>query len=37
MHRTPVTSRALWDRIGGLVSGRFSWVLALAVALIGGG
>ena len=36
MHRAPEPRRAVWDRIGELVSGRFSWVLALAVALAGG-
>ena len=36
MHRAPEPPRPLWDRIGGLVAARFSWLLALAVALIGG-
>ena len=37
MHRAPDLDRPLWDRIGGLLTGRFSWVLALLVVLIGGG
>lgn len=36
MHRTPVHHRPTWDRIGELVASRFSWVLALFVALLGG-
>ena len=36
MHRAPEPRRPVWDRIGELVSGRFSWVIALAVALLGG-
>lgn len=37
MHRAPEPRRSVWDRIAALVSGRFSWVLALAVVLLGGG
>ncbi len=37
MHRAPEVRQPLWQRFGGLVSGQFSWVIALAVALIGGG
>ena len=37
MHRAPDLDRPLWDRIGGLLTGRFSWVIALLVVLIGGG
>ncbi|TGD89098.1 MMPL family transporter [Mycolicibacterium sp. CH28] len=37
MHRGAELKRPAWDRIGELVSGRFSWVLALLVLLIGGG
>ena len=36
MHRAPETRRSVWDRIGGLVAGRRSWVLALLVAAVGG-
>lgn len=35
MHRAPETRRPVWDRIATLVSGRFSWVPALAVVLLG--
>jgi putative drug exporter of the RND superfamily len=37
MHRAPDLARPLWDRIGELLTGRFSWVIALLVVLIGGG
>ncbi|MCX2932730.1 MMPL family transporter [Mycobacterium sp. CVI_P3] len=37
MHRAPDTGSPLWDRIGALLSSRHSWLLALIVALIGGG
>ena len=37
MHRGPDGRRPLWDRIGELVSNRHSWLLALIVAVIGGG
>jgi RND superfamily putative drug exporter len=37
MHRGPEGRRPLWDRIGELVSNRHSWLLALIVAVIGGG
>ena len=37
MHRAPDPDRPLWDRIGELLTGRFSWVIALLVVLIGGG
>ena len=37
MHRAPDLDRSVWDRIGGLLTGRFSWVIALLVVLIGGG
>lgn len=37
MHRAPEVRQTLWERFGGLVSGRLSWMLALAVALVGGG
>ena len=37
MHRAPDPGRPLWDRIGGLLTGRFSWVIALLVVLVGGG
>ncbi len=37
MHRGPDDKRPLWDRIGELVSNRHSWLLALIVAVIGGG
>ena len=36
MHRAPEPRRPVWDRIGEIVSGRFSWVPAVAVALLGG-
>jgi putative drug exporter of the RND superfamily len=36
MHRAPVPRRALWERIGDLVSARGSWVLALVLTLAGG-
>ena len=36
MHRATEPRRPLWDRIGVLVSGRRSWVLALLIAAIGG-
>ncbi len=36
MHRAPEPRPAFWDRIGALVSGPRSWVLALVVAAIGG-
>lgn len=36
MHRAPTIGRQFWDRFGGLVSGRFSWVIALVVTLAGG-
>ena len=36
MHRAPEPRPALWERIGALVSGRRSWVLALVVTAIGG-
>ena len=36
MHRAPEVRRPLWDRIGGLVSSRRSWVLALFIAALGG-
>ena len=36
MHRAPEPRRPVWDRIGELVSGRFAWVIAVAVALLGG-
>ena len=37
MHRGSDSKRPLWDRIGELVSSRHSWLLALIVAVIGGG
>jgi RND superfamily putative drug exporter len=37
VHRGPDTRRPLWDRIGELVSSRHSWLLALIVAVAGGG
>lgn len=37
MHRAPEVSRPAWDRIGELLTGRFSWVLALIVVMVGGG
>ncbi|HTY26587.1 MAG TPA: MMPL family transporter, partial [Mycobacterium sp.] len=37
MHRAPDIARPLWDRIGELLTGRLSWLLALIVVLIGGG
>ena len=37
MHSEVDAGRPLWDRIGELVSNRRSWVLALILALIGGG
>ena len=37
MHRGPDDKRPLWERIGELVSNRHSWLLALIVAVIGGG
>jgi len=36
MHRAPEIRLSAWDRIGALVSGRTSWVLALAITLLGG-
>ena len=36
MHRATEPRYPLWDRIGALVSGRRSWVLALLIAAIGG-
>ena len=36
MHRAPDVRPPLWDRIGELVSGRRSWVLALLIAVLGG-
>jgi len=36
MHRAPDVGRPLWDRIGGLVSSRRSWALALFIAALGG-
>jgi len=36
MHRAPEIRLSVWDRIGGLVSSRRSWVLALLVAALGG-
>jgi len=36
MHRAPEIRLPVWDRIGGLVSSRRSWVLALLVAALGG-
>ena len=36
MHRAPDVRPPLWDRIGELVSGRRSWVLALLIAALGG-
>ncbi len=36
MHRGPALTRPAWDRFGELVSGRFSWVLALIVLMAGG-
>ena len=36
MHRAPTDRRTFWDRFGELVSGRFSWVIALVVTLAGG-
>ena len=36
MHRAPDVGRPLWDRIGGLVSSRRSWVLALFITALGG-
>ena len=36
MHRAPEAHYPLWERFGALVSGRYSWILALAVALVGG-
>ncbi|QEN12342.1 MMPL family transporter [Mycolicibacterium sp. ELW1] len=37
MHRGLEGRRPVWDRVGELVSTRFSWLLALIIALIGGG
>lgn len=37
MHRGPDGKRPLWESIGELVSNRHSWLLALIVAVIGGG
>ncbi|MGY4710846.1 MMPL family transporter [Mycolicibacterium sp. CBM1] len=37
MHRGAPLRRSAWERIGALVSGRLSWVLALVIAMIGGG
>lgn len=36
MHRAPEVRLPVWDRIGGLVSSRRSWVLALFIAALGG-
>lgn len=36
MHRAPKVRRPMWARIGDLVSGRLSWILALAVTMAGG-
>ena len=36
MHRAPEVRQPVWDRIGGLVSSRRSWLLALLVAALGG-
>jgi RND superfamily putative drug exporter len=36
MHRAPEARLPLWDRVGGLVSSRRSWVLALVIAALGG-
>jgi RND superfamily putative drug exporter len=36
MHRATEPRHPLWERIGALVSGRRSWVLALLIAAIGG-
>ncbi len=36
MHRAPEVRRPMWARIGDLVSGRLSWILALAVTMAGG-
>lgn len=37
MHRGADAGHPLWDRIGALISNRYSWLLALLVAVIGGG
>ncbi|MBI3690308.1 MAG: MMPL family transporter, partial [Mycolicibacterium aromaticivorans] len=37
MHRGLEGRRPVWDRVGELVSTRFSWLLALIIAVIGGG
>lgn len=37
MHQGLDARRPAWDRIGELVSNRHSWLLALVIALIGGG
>ncbi|MEZ0358616.1 MMPL family transporter [Mycobacterium sp. SA01] len=37
MHRGLEGRRPVWDRVGELVSKRFSWLLALIIAVIGGG
>ncbi|BBX10247.1 MMPL family transporter [Mycolicibacterium aichiense] len=37
MHRGFEGRRPAWDRVGELVSKRFSWLLALIIAVIGGG
>lgn len=36
MHRAPEVRRPMWARIGDLVSGRLSWILALVVTMAGG-
>lgn len=36
MHRGAELNRPVWDRIGEVVTGRFSWALALLVLVIGG-
>ena len=36
MHRAPEVRRPMWARIGDLVSGRLSWILALVVMMAGG-
>jgi len=36
MHRAPTPRRSPWERIAAAVSGPMSWVLALAVAGLGG-
>ncbi len=36
MHRAPEVRLPLWDRIGNLLSGRLSWIIALVVTMAGG-